>query len=100
MRTRADSFLMYAGARIRRERERLGLTQEQFADRIGHGSVRALQRIEAGMTDMSITSMVRIADVLGIPPSSLLRPTKPLVRRPGRPKKQRQAKVVGRRRVK
>lgn len=81
--------MMFAGARIRRQRERLGLTQEQLAAKVGHGTVRALQRIEAGMTDMSITSMVRIADVLGIPPSSLLRPTKPLVRRAGRPARKR-----------
>lgn len=98
MLTRADSFLMYAGARVRRQRERLGLTQQQLADRIGHGTVRALQRIEAGMTDMSITSMVRIADELGISPSSLLRPTKPLVRRAGRPKK-KTAATGGKRRA-
>lgn len=78
---------MYAGARIRRQRERLGLTQEQLAFKVGHSTVRALQRIEAGLTDMSITSMVRISEVLKIPPSSLLRPTKPLARRAGRPRK-------------
>jgi transcriptional regulator with XRE-family HTH domain len=84
--TRAESFLMFAGARVRRSREKLGLTQQQLADKTGHGSPRAIQRIEAGLTDMSITSIVRLADFLEIPPSSLLRPTRPLKRRAGRPK--------------
>lgn len=82
---RADTFTGYVAAHVRRLRERHGLTQEALAVRCGW-DYRHIQRIEAGDVD-SISALVRVADALGVAPSLLLRPTKSVERKTGRPKK-------------
>ena len=81
-----DPVLGSIAANVRRERERLGLTQEEFAE--GAGFVpRFFQRIEAGEVDISISTLVRLAEALGVEAKSLLEPAAYASRRPGRPKK-------------
>jgi transcriptional regulator with XRE-family HTH domain len=79
-------FLEYVAARVRRGREILGLTQEQFAERAGFDP-RFFRYIERGTKSLTVTTLVRLGKALGVPPSELLQPTRPLKRKPGRPKK-------------
>lgn len=83
--TRAKTFIEYAGAQVRRHRQRLRLTQEQFAERCGYVP-RYIQRIETGKVDMPISTLVRLADVIGIPPVGLLRTAKLGTPKIGRPR--------------
>lgn len=83
----AATFIGYVGAHVRRLRLRHGLRQEDLAERCGW-DYRHVQRIEAGDFD-SISALVRVADALGVAPSALLRPTKPVERRSGRPRKKK-----------
>lgn len=85
---RADTFMGYVGAHVRRLRQRQELRQEDLAVLCGW-DYRHIQRIEAGTVDIAITALVRVADALDVAPSLLLRPTKPVERRTGRPPKRR-----------
>jgi transcriptional regulator with XRE-family HTH domain len=84
----AETLLGYVGARVRRLRERKGLRQEDLAVLCGW-DYRHIQRIEAGRVDIAITALVRVAGALKVAPPSLLRPTKPVVRKAGRPPKKK-----------
>ncbi|MBX7096420.1 MAG: helix-turn-helix domain-containing protein [Myxococcaceae bacterium] len=89
--TRAKTFIEYAGAQVRRHRLRVGLTQEKLAEQCDFVP-RYIQRIEAGKVDMPISTVVRLADALGVPPVSLFRPATSPKRVLGRPiKKAREA---------
>lgn len=81
----ARPYLDYVAAHVRRGREKLKLTQEQFAERAGFDT-RFFRFVEQGTKDLSVTTLVRLADALGCEPAALLRPTRPVVRKPGRPK--------------
>ena len=69
-------------AELRRER---GLTQEQFAERLGIAA-NALQRIELGMQNLTIRSLVRLANGLGVPLASLFEAPASRTVRSGRPR--------------
>lgn len=91
---RADIFMGYVGAHVRRLREQQGLRQEDLAV-LCRWDYRHIQRIEANGLN-SITALVVVADALGVAPSLLLKPTKPVERRAGRPAKKRsKGKSVG-----
>lgn len=62
--------LKHFGARVRAERERLGVSQEELADRAGlHRTY--LGGVERGERNVGLLNIVRIARALGIPPSAL-----------------------------
>lgn len=82
----APPYLDYVAAHVRRGREKLQLTQEQFAELAGFDT-RFFRFIEQGKKDVSVTTLVRLATALGCEPAALLRPTRPVNRQPGRPKK-------------
>lgn len=84
--TRAKVFIEYAGAQVRRHRLRLGLTQEQLAEQCDYVP-RYIQRIEAGKVDMPISTVVRLADALGLHPVRLFRAVNVLPPKLGRPAK-------------
>lgn len=69
-------------AELRRER---GWTQASFAERMGV-SWKYVQRLEAGSENLSLASIVEIANVLGARARALfVKPKGTPVRRPGRP---------------
>ena len=62
----ADMF----GAAVRRRRERLGLSQEDFADQAGiHRTY--VSSIELGKVQVSIAIAQKLADSLGVPLSKI-----------------------------
>ncbi|HYV48445.1 MAG TPA: helix-turn-helix transcriptional regulator [Myxococcaceae bacterium] len=68
----ARSDLQRFGARIRAERERRGLSQEEFAARAGlHRTY--LGGVERGERNLGLLNVFRIARALGVPPSTLFR---------------------------
>lgn len=83
--SRADLVIETVGHRIAEIRREMGWTQEQAADRLGM-EVQSLQRIERG-TNLTLRTMIRIADSYEVPWRSLLDEPKPEERRPGRPRK-------------
>lgn len=57
--------------RIKEERERRGISQYEFAKRVGL-SQSAYQKIEKGKTGLTIFRFYKIAQVLGIYPKDLI----------------------------
>ncbi len=73
------------GLRIGEAREHHGLTQAELAERLGI-ALRNLQRIERGEQNLTIQTIVKVANALGVPPSEFWKaPTRPPAKR-GRPK--------------
>ena len=73
------------GRRVGEIRRKLGWTQAEFADRAGK-SVNYIQRIEQGRSNLTVHTLVRLANVLQTPAWALL--TSPERREPwkrGRP---------------
>lgn len=71
------------GANVRRERKRLGKSQEELA--LDAAMKRAyLSDLERGTRNPSIKAIARLAAALGVPPSSLLEaPTADRAKDPG-----------------
>ncbi|MGO9763289.1 MAG: helix-turn-helix domain-containing protein [Solirubrobacteraceae bacterium] len=59
------------GQNIRANRERLGITQEALAHRAGMHPVE-VGRAERGIRDLRVSTVVKIARGLGVPPGDLL----------------------------
>lgn len=59
------------GANIKREREKAGFTQDQFSELLGIGS-KSLSSIERGIVGVSLTTLMRICDILHISANVLL----------------------------
>jgi transcriptional regulator with XRE-family HTH domain len=60
------------GQRIREGRETLGLSQEALADRVGT-SVQQVSRAERGVQDIRVSTLLRLAQGIGVSGSDLLR---------------------------
>ena len=59
------------GANIKREREKAGFTQDHFSELLGIGS-KSLSSIERGVVGVSLTTLLRICDILHISANALL----------------------------
>lgn len=59
------------GANLREARERLGLTQEQVAQRSGVHATE-VSRIEAGKRDPQVSTVRRLAKAVDVKPGQLL----------------------------
>ena len=59
------------GANVRRERSSKGITQEALAELVNL-NVRNVQKIEAGETNVLVTTVVRIRKALGCSAESLI----------------------------
>ena len=59
------------GANIKREREKAGFTQDQFSELLGIGS-KSLSSIERGVVGVSLSTLLRICDILHISANVLL----------------------------
>lgn len=63
--------LIAFGARLRQERQRVGISQEDLADRAGlHRTY--VGAVERGERNISLGSMVTLADALNVPLTDLL----------------------------
>jgi transcriptional regulator with XRE-family HTH domain len=58
---------------IRAERERLDLTQEALGERTDGLGLPQISRVERAVYDLKISTLVRIARGLEIPPAELLK---------------------------
>ena len=78
--------LVNFGLRVLEERDACGLTQEELSEKI-RISARQLQRIEAGRSDTSLTTVFALSRVFRVAASTLLEaPARSTKRRTGRPK--------------
>jgi transcriptional regulator with XRE-family HTH domain len=67
-----EKDLQRFGARVRAERERLGISQEELADQAGlHRTY--LGSIERGERNVGLINVIRIAGALGVVPSVLFK---------------------------
>ncbi len=73
MKTEYPEKYLTLGLKIAYYRKKAGYTQEAFAEKIGR-SVNFLAQVEGTGTvrGVSLETLFKIADVLGIPPSKLL----------------------------
>ena len=73
MRTEYSDKYITMGLKIAYYRKKAGFTQEVFAERIGK-SVNFLSQVEGTGTvrGVSLETLFKVADVLGIPPAKLL----------------------------
>jgi ribosome-binding protein aMBF1 (putative translation factor) len=67
----SDPDLVYLGKAIRHDRQRLGLSEAEFARKVGVGK-RLIVRLEAGATDPDYELLLALARALGIKPSALI----------------------------
>ena len=80
----ASVVLREVGRRVAELRQGQGLTQEALAEQLGF-TVKYLQRVEAGRENLTIRSLVRFADVLGVDLPELFTPPRSMEVRTGRP---------------
>lgn len=81
-----ERVLRGVGRRVAEIRRDLGQTQEQLAETLDV-SVRYVQMVEAGTENLTVETLVKIANVLRVGVADLFAPpTKPKAG-PGRPKK-------------
>ena len=60
------------GNRIRRLREKNGLSQEELAHRLGYTSKSTITKIEKGVNDIPQNKIVRFAECLNTTPAALM----------------------------
>ena len=86
-----DLVIGYIAANLRRIRLKEGLTQERLAELAGV-DLTYVQRVERGSQNLTVRTMVRLAQALDVQPSRLLRECKPAERQTGRPPKKRRVR--------
>ncbi len=82
---RADEVIRSAGRRIAEIRRELGWTQQEAAE-VLNMPTKNFQKIERG-SNLTIRSLVRLANGFGVPTRTLLDEPATKERRPGRPRK-------------
>jgi transcriptional regulator with XRE-family HTH domain len=80
-----DRALKDVGRRIAELRRDRGWTQEALAERLGL-QANNLQRVELGMQNLTVRSLVRLANGLGVSLASLFEAPRDRTVRPGRPR--------------
>ena len=63
---------MTIGEKVKQAREAKGMTQEELAHALGYKSRTSVNKIETGERDVPHKQIKKIAQILGIPPISLL----------------------------
>lgn len=82
--TDSDAVLRDLGCCVAELRTAKGLTQEGFAER-AYVSIKYVQRIKGGRANLSVRSLVKLANILGVSVADLFaKPGRPPAR-PGRP---------------
>jgi len=82
----ADEVIQGVGRRIAELRLALGLTQDQLGERLDMDT-NNLQRIETGRQNLTIRTLVRVANVLDVPVRALFDEPESRKVRIGRPPK-------------
>jgi transcriptional regulator with XRE-family HTH domain len=82
-----ETLSKYVAANVRRVRERLGLSQQEFADQVFAGDVRRLQRLEGGRYDIRLSTLALLAAHLKVHAGALLRKATFQPRQAGRPRR-------------
>lgn len=70
------SALAQFGARVRKQRRALGLSQEQLAERVGIHFTYVGQ-VERGERNLGLNNVLRLARGLGVDPAELVRGLRP-----------------------
>lgn len=81
-----EQVIKDVGRKLAELRSRAGLTQEQFAEQLGMAP-NNLQRIELGMQNLTMRTLVRLANAMGIPVAHLFRAPRSRRVTTGRPPK-------------
>lgn len=63
---------MTIGEKVKQAREAKGMTQEELAHALGYKSRSSVNKIETGDRDVPRNQIKKIAQILGVPPISLL----------------------------
>jgi transcriptional regulator with XRE-family HTH domain len=82
----AEDLIASIGLRVAELREALDLTQQELADLAGM-QLKDYQRIELGKRNITLVTLVRVADALNVAPACLFDVPASRVRRVGRPRK-------------
>lgn len=61
------------GAKIRRVREKAGISQGELARRIGYSSPASISHFETGERRLTVEDLIKIAGALGVDPAGLMR---------------------------
>jgi len=64
----AGNLYIRIGRQIKRAREKLGISQEELAQRLGYTSPATISHFETGQRKISIADLQRLSDILGPPP--------------------------------
>jgi transcriptional regulator with XRE-family HTH domain len=83
---RADDVLRDLGRRVAELRASRGLTQERFSEDADI-TAQYLQRVEAGRENLTVRSLVRLANLLHVSITDLFATPAKREARPGRPRK-------------
>ena len=70
--TEKKEINILVGNNIKREREKAGLTQDQFSEMLGIGS-KSLSAIERGVVGVSLTTLLKICDILSVSTNTILK---------------------------
>jgi|CXWL01.1.fsa_nt_gi transcriptional regulator with XRE-family HTH domain len=87
----AQNLARQVGRRIAELRAKQDLTQEQLSERATVG-LRYLQRVEAGEENLTLESVAKLAEVLGVHSRELFKPARSRQPGRGRPRKRRPAR--------
>lgn len=80
----ADRVLQDLGRKLAELRRRKGLTQEELSALLDC-TPQYLQRVEAGQENLTVRSLVKFGEALGVTVAGLFRPPRSRVIRVGRP---------------
>lgn len=86
-RASSDVLQHYLAANVRLQRERLGISQEELADRTGVDT-RYVRRMESKTgIDVRLSTLRKLAEALECEPGELVRMAVPVEKKAGRPRK-------------
>ena len=80
------TYRRYIAANVRARRQALNLTQELLSKFIKM-DVTTVQRIERGMVNLTVETLVLLAEALEVEPGELFKPAEMKPRKNGRPKR-------------
>ena len=67
-----QKFMTEMGNRVKAQRERINLSQEELALKVGYKSKSTINKIELGINDIPQSKIIKFAEVLDTSPSALM----------------------------